>query len=72
MEIRRGTGSGTLLATGAWGPKVLQAMLNEYIDSEIGVDGGIGPATLAAVEHTVTKVEASLQAMAPATWPCGA
>jgi lysozyme family protein len=50
---------------GAWGPKVLQAMLNEYIDGEIGVDGGIGPATLAAMEQTLAKVEATLQAMAP-------
>jgi len=48
---------------GAWGPKLLQAMLNEYLEGEIAVDGGIGPGTVAAMDEVVAKVEATLRSL---------
>lgn len=48
---------------GAWGIKVLQEMLNEYMDNEIAVDGAIGPTTVAAWKEVATKVANRLARM---------
>ncbi len=48
---------------GAWGVKVLQDMLNEYLDREIAIDGVIGPKTIAAWKEVVDSVARSLGQM---------
>ena len=46
---------------GAHGVKVLQSMLNEFVNPRIAVDGGIGPQTLGALEKTLTAVTEALR-----------